>query len=98
VIVGLNDLNLIRYKGVNITLDYGKIFGIPVSICCLDTSVLLGTVEGTVALYEGKKSKWKAKSNHPVLQIIVYRTESDYLAIIGRKDGWIELKDWRGKG
>jgi hypothetical protein len=89
VIVGLNDLNLIRYKGVNVSLDYGKIFGIPVAMSCLDSYVLLGSQEGTVALYDGKKSKWRAKSNHPVFKIIVYRTESDYLAIIGRKDGWV---------
>lgn len=67
-------------------------------MCCLDTAVILGTQEGTVALYEGKKTKWRAKSNHPVFKIIVYRTQSDHLVIIGRKDGWIELKDWRNKG
>lgn len=59
---------------------------------------MLGTQEGTIALYEGKKSKWRAKSNHPVFKVMAFRTESDYLAIIGRKDGFIEIKDWKNKG
>ncbi len=29
---------------------------------------------------------------------MAFRTESDYLAIIGRKDGFIEIKDWKNKG
>lgn len=29
---------------------------------------------------------------------MAFRTETTYLAIIGRKDGLVELKDWRGKG
>jgi hypothetical protein len=98
VLVGLNDLSLIRYKGVNISLDYGKIIGAPVSMCWLDNGVLLGTQEGTVAFYEGKKPRWRAKSSHPVLKVMAHRTESEYLAIIGRKDGLVELKDWKNKG
>lgn len=35
IVLGLNDLNMVRYKGVNISLDYGKIVGIPVSICSI---------------------------------------------------------------
>lgn len=60
--------------------------------------MLVGTQEGTVAYYEGKKSKWKAKSHHPVLKVLAYQGESSFLAIIGRKDGLVEIKDWRGKG
>lgn len=33
VVVGLNDLGMVRYRGVNITLDYGKVVGVPASIC-----------------------------------------------------------------
>lgn len=98
VVVGLNDLGMIRYRGVNITLDYGKVVGIPASICWISEGVLVGTQEGTVAYYESKKSKWKAKSHHPVFKVMAYRTETTYLAIIGRKNGTVELKDWKGKG
>jgi len=96
--VGLNDLNLIRYRGVNIGLDYGKIVGTPSSLCWIGDGVLVGTQEGTVAYYEGKKSKWKAKSHHAVFKVLAYFTESNELAIIGRKDGLVEIKDWKGKG
>lgn len=40
-----------------------------------------------MGFYESKKSKWKAKSTHPVFKVIAHRTESDYLAIIIRNDG-----------
>lgn len=78
-----------RYKGVNISYDYGKAAGTPSSICWIREGVLVGTKEGIVAYYETKKSKWKAKSHHPVLKVLAYRTESTYLAIIGRKDGLV---------
>ena len=29
---------------------------------------------------------------------MAHRTEADYLALIIRKDGLIEIKDWKGKG
>lgn len=89
VVVGLNDLNMIRYRGVNIALDYGKIVGTPTSICWIGDGVLVGTQEGTVAFYESKKSKWKAKSHHSVFKVFVYYSENNELAIIGRKDGLV---------
>lgn len=98
LVIGLNDMTMIRYKGVNISLDYGKVAGLPTSICWIGEGVLVGTQEGTVAYYETKKSKWKAKSHHPVFKVMAYRTETTYLAVVGRKDGLIELKDWKGKG
>jgi hypothetical protein len=72
VVVGMNDLALVRYRGVNIALDYGKTVGVPTSLCWMGEGVLVGTQEGTVAYYEGKKSKWKAKSHHAVLKVLPY--------------------------
>jgi hypothetical protein len=42
-ILALNDLSLVRYKGVNISFDYGKTSGIAASICWLGEGVLVGT-------------------------------------------------------
>ena len=42
-ILALNDLTLVRYKGVNISFDYGKTQGIASSICWLGEGVLVGT-------------------------------------------------------
>jgi hypothetical protein len=42
---------MIRFKGVNVSFDYGKMVGLPTSICWIDNSVLVGVQEGTVALY-----------------------------------------------
>ena len=67
---------MIRYKGVNIALDYGKIAGLPTSICWIGDGVLVGTQEGTVAYYESKKSKWKAKSHHAVYKVLSYRSDT----------------------
>lgn len=74
VIVALNDYTMARYKGVNISFDYGKIIGAPVSMAWIGEGIILGIQEGTVAYYENKKSKWKAKSTHPVFKIIAHRT------------------------
>lgn len=74
MVIGLNDLTLTRFKGVNISLDYGKIAGVPTSICWIGDGVLVGTQEGTVAYYEGKKSKWKAKSHHSVFKVLVFHS------------------------
>ena len=51
VVVGLNDLTMLRYKGVNVVVDYGKGVGVPVSMCQIGEALLVGTQEGTVALY-----------------------------------------------
>lgn len=51
VILGLNDLTMTRYKGVNISFDYGKMVGEAVSMVWIGEGVLIGTQEGTVALY-----------------------------------------------
>lgn len=51
VIIGLNDLTMTRYKGVNISFDYGKIIGIPVSMAWIKDGVIVGSQEGTVAFY-----------------------------------------------
>jgi hypothetical protein len=32
-----------RYKGVNITFDYGKVVGIPIAIASISSGVLVGT-------------------------------------------------------
>ena len=98
VVAGLSDLTMLRYKGVNLSYDYGKVAGTPTSLCMLGEGVLLGTEEGTVAYYESKKSKWKAKSSHPVAKVMAYRGETETLAIIARRDGIVEIKDWKGKG
>lgn len=97
-ILALNDLSLVRYKGVNISFDYGKTSGIAASICWLGEGVLVGTQQGPVSFHEGKKSKWKAKSNHPVFKVMPHVCDGSLLAIIGRRDGVVELKDWQGKG
>ena len=47
--------------------------------------VLVGTQEGTVAYYEGKKSKWKAKSHHSVLKVLIFHSENVDMAIVCRK-------------
>ena len=60
--------------------------------------MLVGTQEGVVAYYETKKSKWKAKSHHSVFKVLAYQAENTEMAVIGRKDGLIEIKDWKGKG
>lgn len=72
--MGLSDLTLTRFKGVNVSYDYGKTAGEAVSMAWIGEGVLVGTQEGTVALHEGKKSKWRAKSTHPVLQVMAHRT------------------------
>lgn len=87
-----------RYKGVNIAFDYGKILGVPVSMAWIGNGVIMGTMEGTVGYYEGKKSKWKAKSTHAVFEVRAHRTETDYMAIVARRDGLIELKNWKSAG
>jgi hypothetical protein len=51
VVIGLNDLAMLRYRGVNISLDYGKVAGLPTSLCWIGDGVLVGTQEGTVAFY-----------------------------------------------
>ncbi len=65
-------MNLIRYKGINISFDYGKVVGVPSALCWIGNGIIVGTQEGTVAYYESKKSKWKAKSTHSVLSIKSY--------------------------
>lgn len=42
-----------------------------------------------VSLHEGKKSKWKAKSTHAVFKVMAHRGDSDWVAIVGRKDGLV---------
>ena len=98
MLVALTDLSLTRYRGVNITYDYGKLFGVAVAVTALGGGVIVGTEEGTVGFFEGKKAKWKAKSTHAVLALIAHQTEADYLAIVARRNGMVEVKDWRGKG
>ena len=61
-----------RYSGLNISFDYAKIVGTATSLCWIGKGVLVGTKEGTIAFYESKKSKWKAKSSHAVLKILKY--------------------------
>lgn len=65
---------MLRCQGVNVILDYGKIIGAPSSLCCIENGVLVGTHEGMVAYYETKKSKWKAKSIHPVYKVAAYES------------------------
>lgn len=89
VVVALSDLTMTRFKGVNVSFDYGKLAGEAVSMAWIGEGVLVGTQEGTVALHEGKKSKWRAKSAHPVLQVTAHRTETDYMAVVARRDGLV---------
>jgi hypothetical protein len=35
VVIGFNDLTMVRYKGVNISFDYSKIFGVAASIASI---------------------------------------------------------------
>lgn len=51
IVLALNDLNLLRYRGVNISFDYGKVSGIPSSICWIGDGVLVGTQEGPVSFH-----------------------------------------------
>ena len=43
LVLALNDMNLIRYRGVNISFDYGKVGGIPSSVCWIGDGVMVGT-------------------------------------------------------
>lgn len=61
-----------RYLGLNISFDYAKIVGTASSLCWVGKGVLVGTKEGTIAFYESKKSKWKAKSTNAVYKIMKY--------------------------
>lgn len=98
---------MLRYSKLNIVFDYGKIIGLATSLCWMRKGVLVGTEEGSVAYYEGKKYKWKAKSIHSVGRILRYREMSQYnqnaefqgkgkedRIVVVRTDGNIELRDW----
>lgn len=51
VVIGLDDMTMERYKGVNVVFDYTKVVGIPVTLCWVDGGVMVGTEEGTIAYY-----------------------------------------------
>ena len=78
-----------RYKDANIAFEYSKIVGVATSLCWVGSGVVVGTKEGTIAYYESKKSKWKAKSSHTVLKILNYQTEK---ILVGRQNGSVELR------
>ena len=63
-------MSMKRYKGVNVVFDYAKVVGLVNTMCWIDGGVMIGTEEGTIAYYESKKSKWKAKSTHSTFKII----------------------------
>jgi hypothetical protein len=39
----MEDMSMFRYKGVNITFDYTKVVGIPVSLCWIENGVMVGS-------------------------------------------------------
>ena len=89
VIVAMDDMSMKRYKNVNVVFDYAKVVGMVNAICWVDNGAMVGTEEGTIAYYESKKSKWKAKSTHPTLKIINWKQgEKDNILVV-RKNGTI---------
>lgn len=68
-------MTMARYIGLNISFDYARIVGTASSLCWVGKGVMVGTKEGSLGFYEGKKSKWKAKSAHPVLKILKYKLD-----------------------
>ena len=91
IIVAFTDLNMSRYKDANIAFEYSKIVGIASSLCWVGNGVIVGSKEGTIAYYESKKSKWKAKSSHSVLKIISFNADK---ILVGRHNGSVELREW----
>lgn len=80
-------MTLARYKQHNLIYDYGKIVGTPVTLCSIGKGVMVGTKEGTIAYYETKKSKWKAKSSNPVLKIMKCESDTSEYTIVIRQNG-----------
>lgn len=64
---------MFRYSKMNIVFDYAKIIGNATSLCWIGKGVLVGTEEGSIAYYESKKYKWKAKSVHKVNNILKFK-------------------------
>jgi hypothetical protein len=62
-----------RYNKLNIVFDYAKIIGNVTSLCWIGKGVMVGTEEGSIAFYESKKYKWKAKSLHSVQNILKFQ-------------------------
>ena len=95
VLVAMTDMTMVLYKGVNIKFDYSKVVGVVTCMDWIGNGVIVGSEQGTIAYYESKKSKWKAKSNHKPINIISHKTDGGQsLAIVGRNNGLIELRDW----
>ncbi len=44
-------MTMLRYSKLNIVFDYGKIIGVPTSLCWVGKGVLVGTEEGPIAYY-----------------------------------------------
>jgi len=82
-------MSMKRYKNVNVVFDYAKVVGMVNAICWIDNGVMIGTDEGTIAYYESKKSKWKAKSTHPTFKIINWLHEGKDNVLVARKNGTI---------
>lgn len=93
LVVSLEDVSMKRFKGVNVTFDYAKVVGLVNCMCWVDGGVLVGTEEGTIAYYESKKSKWKAKSTHPTFKIVNWIKDGKDNVLVARKNGTIELRD-----
>lgn len=87
VIVALDDMSMKRYKAVNVVFDYSKVVGLVNAMCWVDGGVMIGTEEGTIAYYESKKSKWKAKSTHPTFKILNWINNNKDNILVARKNG-----------
>lgn len=97
---------MFKYSKLNIVFDFGKVIGNVTALCWVSKGVMVGTEEGTVAYYETKKYKWKAKSIHSVFKIIKFNEASEFCKntefqnkkedriIVVRTDGNLELRDW----
>jgi hypothetical protein len=53
--------------------DYAKITEYVNVLCWIGKGVMVGTNEGSIAYYEAKKYKWRAKSAHSVQNIIKFQ-------------------------
>lgn len=65
-------MTLGRYMKQNLVYDFGKVAGTPISLVSIGKGVIVGTKQGVIAYYETKKSKWKAKSSHPVKKVVKF--------------------------
>lgn len=73
IVIATDAATMMRYSKLNIIFDYAKIIGNATALCWIGKGVIIGTEEGSIAYYETKKYKWKAKSSHSLLTILKFQ-------------------------